>query len=684
MDVSVVIVNYNVKALLEQVLRSLERAQANLNVEVFVVDNDSVDGSVEMVRDQFPDVQVIANRENVGFGKANNQAMDRARGRYIFVLNPDTIVQEDTLTAFVRFMDTHPEAGAAGCAILNPDGTFALESRRSFPTPSVAFYRVSGLSKLFPKSARFGRYNMTHLPRDQKAEVDALSGSCMFVRRSALAFTHAEAEAHRHAGHDLLDLLNQGEHGNGPGGFDEDFFMYGEDLDWCFRIQKAGWRIYYTPSTQIIHYKGESTKKGELRYVRLFYGAMLLFARKHFRGQYAPVFEWLLQLSIVARAALTLVMNLLRRYRSPLLDATLAYGAIASVATWRAHQTGVDFLGPTLFAGVAPLFAVSTVLAIRAAKGYRRNHANRLLPVVFGPLVGLVVLGAASYFIQDIAFSRFVVLGAFGMTVVLLMGLRLVRRRRDAARALDGRRLVVVGPYAEAERLRKLLHAQPDSPFRLLGYVAADGASAPSSTDTLKRVGTQHQLRDVVRLHQINDVAFAADGVAHHTMFHLMRQLHDLPVQFRIFTAGGDHLIGKASVQHLATPGLLPAEDALGDLGSATSRRAFEVSVATLGLLASPLVALWAKASGPASFASRLRQRVQQLPKVLGGRRPLIGRRAADAAYTELSEGVFGVPESLQPLPTRPDDLARTYSFYMRNRSVALEAEILWKALRNL
>ncbi|MEM1093111.1 MAG: glycosyltransferase family 2 protein, partial [Bacteroidota bacterium] len=479
-------------------------------------------------------------------------------------------------------------------------------------------------------------------------------------------------------------LLQRGERGSGPGGFDEDFFMYGEDLDWCYRIQQAGWRIYYTPSTQIIHYKGESTKKGELRYVRLFYGAMLLFARKHFRGQYALVFEWLLQLSIVARAALTLIMNALQRYRSPLIDAALAYGALVGVGAWRAAQTGVDFLGPALWGGVAPLFAISTVLGIRAAKGYRRNHANRLGPALFGPTVGLLVLSAASYFIQGIAFSRVVVGGAFGVTALGLVALRFIRRRRAAAQALDGRRLVVVGPQPEAERLRTLLHDQPHSPFRLLGYVAANEDSAPAPADTLKRMGSQHQLRDVVRLHHVTDVAFAANGVAHHTMFHLMQQLHDLPVQFRIFAAGSDHLIGKASVQHLAAPpGLLQAEEALGDLGSATSRRVFEVSIALVGLMASPVVALWAKVS-PDGFAQRLRLRVRQWPDVLTGRRPLIGRRQADAAHTELPEGVFAVPESLQPLPTRPDDLARSYSFYMRNRSAALDAEILWKALRNL
>ncbi|RMH52773.1 MAG: glycosyltransferase family 2 protein, partial [Bacteroidetes bacterium] len=297
LDLSVIIVNYNVREFLEQALRSLERARGTLAMEIFVVDNNSVDGSVERVREAFPDVHLIANRENVGFGRANNQAIRQARGRYLLILNPDTIVQEDTLHTLVRFMDEHPDAGAVGCKILNPDGSFAPESRRAFPTPATAFYRITGLSRLFPRSPVFGRYNLTYLPIDQVAEVDALSGSCMLVRQAALWWSREAWEAAGPAAGSSDPPPDPPM--NGAGLFDEDFFMYGEDLDWCYRIQRAGWKVYYTPETQIIHYKGESTKKGELRYVRLFYGAMLLFTEKHLENRYSRLMAWALRGSIL-------------------------------------------------------------------------------------------------------------------------------------------------------------------------------------------------------------------------------------------------------------------------------------------------------------------------------------------------------------------------------------------------
>ena len=305
-DISVVIVNYNVREFLEQTLRSIERASGELDVEIFVVDNHSSDGSIEMVWTQFPRVHVIGNDINAGFGKANNQAIREARGRYLFILNPDTIIREDTLSTFVRFMDEHPDAGAVGCKILNPDGSFAPESRRSFPTPSVAFYRIVGLSKWFPKSPRFGRYNMSYLSPDVVAEVDALSGSCMLVRNEALRRTFEAPAAPPLNGMPTRTY-------EGAGLFDEDFFMYGEDLDWCYRIQQAGWKIYYTPDTEILHYKGESTKKGELRYVFLFYGAMLRFARKHFKRRYSVLFLMLLRTGIVVRGGLHALTNWLKR-----------------------------------------------------------------------------------------------------------------------------------------------------------------------------------------------------------------------------------------------------------------------------------------------------------------------------------------------------------------------------------
>ena len=311
------------------------RAANNLNLEVIVVDNDSVDGSAEMVRSRFPEVNLIVNDRNLGFGKANNLAIRKARGRYIFVLNPDTIVQEDTFDTFMRFMVEHPDAGMVGCQILNSDGTFARESRRSFPTPDVAFYKVSGLSRLFPKSRKFGRYNLTYLPQDQVCEVDALSGSCMFVRHEAIYTSREGGVDGRSAGAGL---------------FDEDFFMYGEDLDWCFRFGQAGWKVFYTPDTQIIHFKGESTKQGEARYVKLFYGAMSRFVEKHFQTKYSWLFSAFLHLGIWVKATQSLLKQALNRARLPLFEfvvALICFDAVAivrSMSPARFHSRGVFYM----------------------------------------------------------------------------------------------------------------------------------------------------------------------------------------------------------------------------------------------------------------------------------------------------------------------------------------------------
>ncbi|MGD9380553.1 MAG: glycosyltransferase family 2 protein, partial [candidate division WOR-3 bacterium] len=258
-DLSVVIVNYNVKAFLEQCLIAIDRARGALNIEIFVVDNASVDGSQAMVKKRFPHVKLIENNQNVGFSTANNQAMKNARGEYILILNPDTLIQEDTLSVLRKHLDENPKSGAIGCKLLNPDGSYQINSRRSFPTPWVAFSRIVGLSKIFPKSRLFGQYNLTYLDPDIESEVDVLSGSLMMLRREALEQV---------------------------GYFDEEYFMYGEDIDLSYRIKKAGWQIFYTPATQAIHYKGESTKKSEFSAITRFYSTMLIFIRKHFGGRY--------------------------------------------------------------------------------------------------------------------------------------------------------------------------------------------------------------------------------------------------------------------------------------------------------------------------------------------------------------------------------------------------------------
>jgi hypothetical protein len=656
-DLSVIIVNYNVCGFLEQALRSVQQASRGLQVEVWVVDNNSVDDSVEMVRTRFPSVHLIANEVNVGFGRANNQAIRQAQGRHLLILNPDTIVREDTLLTLVCFLDDHPEAGAVGCQILNPDGSFAPESRRAFPTPEVALYRITGLSRLFPRSRRFGRYNLTYLPVDAIAEVDALSGSCMMVRHAAL-------------------YQGQGQQA-GAGLFDEDFFMYGEDLDWCFRIQQAGWKVFYTPDTQIIHYKGESTKKGDLRYVRLFYGAMLLFTRKHFTGRYSRLMAGVLQMGILARAALTVGTNTMRRLGAPLLDFALVYAAVTLVGLVRSAQIG-STLRPLFFLTVAPVYALGSVAGIALLRGYR--PPERLLSVLGGTLTGLVAAATLSFFVKGIAYSRLVVLAAFPVALLVLV---LWRLRRQARVARVRRRAVVVGPPQEARRLHALLALRLQPPFELIGYVTPDQPRRASKTSPLPRLGGLHQLRDLVRLRRIDDVVFVSGAVPNHIIFSLIRQLQDLPVQFRMLAPGRAHVIGKAAIDDFSMPPLAETE-VRGALRRAGDQRAFEVLLATLGLFLHPFLRLLAFRP----FFARLSARTRQLPDVVWGRKALIGydERCAWRPPPEwnLRPGVFPVTETLAAPTDDPEVLHQAWWFYVSRQSAALDWDLLVRAVRNL
>ena len=274
MKLSIVIVSYNVRGYLENCLQSVSRALEGIEGEVFVVDNHSDDDSVEAVRSQYPWVRLIENQENMGFSRANNIAIREARGEYVLLLNPDTIVEEATLREVLRFMEEHPKAGGAGVMMHNADGSLAPESRRALPTPWVSCLKMLGFTK---------RYYMSHLPWDQPGRIEVISGAFCFLRKKAL---------------DEVGLL------------DEDFFMYGEDIDLSYRLMKGGWENWYLPYP-ITHFKGKSTQKSDYRYVHIFYNAMLIFFRKHY-SHLSLFYALPVKMAIYFRAAIALT-DILRK-----------------------------------------------------------------------------------------------------------------------------------------------------------------------------------------------------------------------------------------------------------------------------------------------------------------------------------------------------------------------------------
>lgn len=265
LDLGIVIVNWNTRDLLRECLRSVQASQGDFTCRVVVVDNASSDGSADMVRAGFPDVALIASAENEGYPRANNRGLralgfaqgcaDEDAPRYALALNPDTVLPPGALGEMLAYMDADATIGVAGPKLVLPDGSLDLACRRSFPTPEISFYRMVGLSRLFPRSRRFGRYNLTYLDPDVETEVDSVVGAFMLVRRAAIQQV---------------------------GLFDETFFMYGEDLDWAFRIKQAGWKVMYNPRVTVTHVKRAASRQSR-RAQREFYRAMLLFYRKHYR-----------------------------------------------------------------------------------------------------------------------------------------------------------------------------------------------------------------------------------------------------------------------------------------------------------------------------------------------------------------------------------------------------------------
>lgn len=286
---AVIIVNYNVKYFVEQCLLSLQKAMNGINGEVYVVDNASTDGSVEYLIPRFPNVHFIESSENVGFARANNMAIRQSDSKYVLLINPDTFVAEETLRQVLEFMEANPEAGGAGVKMHNTDGTLAMESRRGLPTPLTAFYKMCGLCARFPKSKTFGRYYMGYLSWDKPEKIEVMSGAFTMLRRKALM---------------KAGLL------------DEDFFMYGEDIDLSYRLIKSGYSNWYLPHP-ILHYKGESTHKSSFRYVHVFYQAMLIFFRKHY-GHLSFFVTLPIKIAIYFRSFIALIQMLTDKVRQSL------------------------------------------------------------------------------------------------------------------------------------------------------------------------------------------------------------------------------------------------------------------------------------------------------------------------------------------------------------------------------
>lgn len=559
MELSVVIVNYNVKYFLEQCLISVFKSGKGIELEVFVVDNASADGSCQMLKQRFPEVKLIENSKNVGFSTANNQAIRQAKGKYILLLNPDTIVEEDTFSKCIQFMDSHSNAGSMTVKMIDGKGKYLPESKRALPTPMVSFYKIFGFTRLFPRSKTFARYYLGHLDENKTNKIEILPGAYMFIRK------------------DVLDRI---------GLFDESFFMYGEDIDLSYRITKAGFENYYYPETRIIHYKGESTKKGSINYVLVFYKAMVLFAQKHFTQKNARIYMTVVFMAIYLRAFLSILKRIFKFIYLPFLDAILiAIGFIVIIPFWETFRHhSADFYPDDLLKLLIPVYAVIWLISIWLSGGY--DKVQKFFAVTKGILIGtLIILAIYALLPLDLRFSRAIILLGTLWSLILLQGSRWIVGMVDKnlfPTLRKKRRIAIVGLPDEADRVVGILKNSGDD-FHYVGLISPKGALTHPS-----QLANIDQLEEFVRVNEVDDVVFCSSDITSQEIIRNMLILSGFGIDYKIAPPDSISIIGSNSINALGEL-YVPDFRAINTPSNRRNKRLFDICVAICLLLTTPI-----------------------------------------------------------------------------------------------
>ncbi|HDR04608.1 MAG TPA: glycosyltransferase [Candidatus Marinimicrobia bacterium] len=659
-DLSVIIVSYNVKEFLHQTLLSVQKAAKGLNCEIWVVDNASLDGTAAFVEKSFPEVKLIANNENLGFGKANNQALRQASGKYVLFLNPDTIVQDDTFSTMIRFMEANEQIALSGCKILNADGTLQAACRRSIPTPGVAIPKMLGLSRLFPKSKLFGRYNLTYLDPDKSYPVDAVSGSFMFARTS------------------LMQAL---------GGFDEAFFMYGEDLDLCYRVKKAGYEIWYVAETSIIHYKGESSRFAPFDSIVAFYKAMDIFVGKHFSQSYSLIFTILLRLGIALHLSMRAVGKLLYAIRIPLMDGLSVYLAFGLALAIRFHEW-LWFWG---YQKVIFLYAAIYLLS-GLFWGIYQQRRYQVIIAAASVFTGALLSGSLSFFLPQIAHSRLVFALAFIFLLLFVPGWRILHqlwpgRQHNSASQMN--RTIVVGSGAEAHRIANAISSRLKGDYLFMGF-ADDAMTDP------RIIATLDTLAEVIRIRRIRTVIFTSDTVGSGEMMRQMHRLRQLPVQLKIVPENLNMIYGKANIERFDDISVVDLDYSLNRFLPRFLKRAFDSFLALILLLILTLPSLfailflgcrWVALNSDISGLKWQRNRSGKscigffplLPKILTGKVSFVGDMLSLPPGSDryFLPGITGLIQLEHKGRLTAEQHQRFMHYYLRNQSLLLDMDIL-------
>ena len=639
---SIIIVNYNVEYFLEQCLNSVYNALEGINAEVFVVDNNSVDNSIEMVKSKFPRVKCIENKINVGFSKANNQAIQESNSEFVLLLNPDTVVEESTFRKVIDFMVNHPDAGGLGVRMVDGKGRFLPESKRGLPTPAVAFYKIFGLSKLFKKSPKFNKYHLGYLDEHKNHAVDILSGAFMLMRAESL---------------EKVGLL------------DETFFMYGEDIDLSYRIQLGGWKNYYCSDTTIIHYKGESTKKSSVNYVFVFYRAMVIFAEKHFSKNHAKSFSTLINLAIYFRASLSILKRLISTITPVVLDFLLLIGGLYALTNqWKSQD--VHF--PSTILNISLPFYTSVWLFFSWIFGlYDREYKviNLLKSLAIGTIFILVIYALLP---KEWQFSRlYILVGSLWTLLYFLISRVYISLLSNGTFGLLNRQktFAIVGDIIEFQRVSEILKGT--GKFKLLRVSPADEREENT-------VGTIDQLDQISHINKVDEIIFCAKNTESKKIIFWMTHLNSEKYDFKIAQPDTTFLIGSNSIENAGELYILNI-NAISKSENKRIKRIIDVILSFILLILSPILTWFYK--NKLTF-------YQNILQVLVSKKTLIGYQYENSSDTKnyllpmIKKGVIPIENWFSKNTLIPSDNLNI--MYARDYSPLIDLKLLIKNLSKL
>ncbi len=530
--------------------------------EIIVVDNASVDRTTTFVKEHFPQVHLIANTDNVGFAKANNQGIEISQAAFVLLLNPDTILSENTIKECLSFMDQHPGTGAVGVKMIDGGGRFLPESKRGFPTLRASFMKMTGLYHLAPRSSFTNSYYQGHIGENETGEIDVLCGAFMFIRKSTLVQS---------------------------GYLDEDFFMYGEDIDLSYRIRETGQSIVYLPTTSIIHYKGESTRKSSLNYILTFYQAMLIFTNKHpeFKGQ-----QFLIKIAIYLHGLVQFIKQSVVTWWPPLLDIIVFAGSFFVVSKfWAIYYFGdPHYFQDTFYYSNIPLYTFIMLASLFISGAYDRPFTKKSswLGFAWGMLAILVVYAILPTHLRT---SRMViVLGAWLFTMLMI----LTRWKISPWKSSDNegahhevRKAIIVAGKQEANRIKELINRSHDL-IDIVGIVTPDDIMSESDSEIL---GPFSQLQDIIRVHQVKEVIYSAQDIPFSKFTGSMSETGP-GIRYMLAASTTMNIVGSMSSQTEGESYAIRVDFNLSHAASKRAKRIFDVILSILLLLLSPILIL--------------------------------------------------------------------------------------------